>query len=284
MTDTKLLDEYCGLIKTAGGKINATDVLIVVDMQIDFLPGGKLGVTEGDSTIPGIKKLISGFAAKNAPVFFTRDYHPINHCSFTTKGGPFNPHCIQGSEGAKFTPELTEVAQPLLKEGKVGVLYKGFCDAIDSFGAFPYSDETIKSGRVSNSAPESCGCKSQCWTGAFCLFASSVEEDMNAPPDVMAILNKIEFDDAIQSKIKDKATARVFVVGLTLDFCVVDTAINETEAAGYKDVSIITDCSRSVHIGPGGPVGSGFVSPADDFVKRTEKAGVKLVTSDVVKL
>jgi nicotinamidase/pyrazinamidase len=78
--------------------------LIIVDVQRDFLPGGALGVPDGDQVIGRINELISdgGFDA----VFATRDWHPEDHSSFTAEGGPWPPHCVQGTPGAELSPEL----------------------------------------------------------------------------------------------------------------------------------------------------------------------------------
>ncbi|MFB3925790.1 MAG: isochorismatase family protein [Syntrophales bacterium] len=82
------------------------DALIVVDMQNCFLPGGVLGVSSGDEVIGPLNRLIRIFQEKNLPVFFSRDWHPANHCSFHERGGPWPPHCVQNTEGAEFSPAL----------------------------------------------------------------------------------------------------------------------------------------------------------------------------------
>lgn len=86
--------------------LNDDDALIVVDMQKDFLPGGSLPVPDGDSVIPALNEYCRLFADRGLPVFATRDWHPPDHCSFESQGGPWPPHCIAGSEGAEFSPDL----------------------------------------------------------------------------------------------------------------------------------------------------------------------------------
>jgi nicotinamidase/pyrazinamidase len=76
--------------------------LLVVDVQNDFCPGGALAVPKGDSIIPGLNAVTRAFAKANLPLFFTRDWHPANHCSFKAQGGMWPPHCIQGTRGAEF--------------------------------------------------------------------------------------------------------------------------------------------------------------------------------------
>jgi len=97
--------EYADLGAEKGFK--ADDVLLVIDMQNDFLPavdaplGGRFGVAEGGEASAIIIPLIHACLSAGGKVVATRDYHPKDHCSFMTNGGPFPDHCIQGSDGAK---------------------------------------------------------------------------------------------------------------------------------------------------------------------------------------
>lgn len=84
----------------------AGDALVVVDVQRDFLPGGALGVPDGDEVVPALNRCIALFAAARLPTFFTRDWHPPDHCSFHPQGGPWPPHCVAGSAGAAFAAGL----------------------------------------------------------------------------------------------------------------------------------------------------------------------------------
>ena len=78
------------------------DALLIVDLQVDFLPGGKLGVPDGDAVIAPINRLIDLYTARGLPVVASRDWHPELHCSFAAQGGPWPPHCVAASEGAAF--------------------------------------------------------------------------------------------------------------------------------------------------------------------------------------
>lgn len=80
--------------------------LIIVDLQNDFCPGGALGVKDGDKVVPVVNDLINEFTRQGYPVFATRDWHPPHHVSFKERGGPWPPHCVQNSEGARFHPDL----------------------------------------------------------------------------------------------------------------------------------------------------------------------------------
>lgn len=82
------------------------DVLLVVDVQNDFMPGGKLAVPKGDEVVPVINRYMQHFVSKGLPIICSRDWHPLNHCSFQSQGGPWPAHCIAGSGGAAFAVGL----------------------------------------------------------------------------------------------------------------------------------------------------------------------------------
>ena len=128
-----------------------TQALIVIDVQNDFCPGGALAVPEGDLIVPGINALMAEFPA----VILTQDWHPAGHSSFASEHPgkkpmemtemPYGPqvlwpdHCIQGSIGAQFHPDLTVDRADL-------ILRKGFNRAIDSYSAFFENDHRTPTG------------------------------------------------------------------------------------------------------------------------------------------
>jgi nicotinamidase/pyrazinamidase len=81
---------------------SARDALIIVDVQNDFCPGGALAVPQGNEVIPTINRLLKQSWLSVA----TMDWHPAEHSSFEPHGGPWPPHCIQGTTGAELHPEL----------------------------------------------------------------------------------------------------------------------------------------------------------------------------------
>lgn len=83
-------------------EIQPDDALVVVDVQHDFLPGGALGVAEGDRIFAPIAAL----APKFPRVYATRDWHPADHTSYAQYGGPWPVHCVAGTHGAAFDPRL----------------------------------------------------------------------------------------------------------------------------------------------------------------------------------
>lgn len=82
------------------------DALIAVDVQNDFCPGGALEVEAGDEVVPLLNVWIETANRIGIPIIASRDWHPVDHCSFETQGGPWPPHCIQDTPGAAFHPDL----------------------------------------------------------------------------------------------------------------------------------------------------------------------------------
>jgi len=86
--------------------LRAGDALVAVDVQVDFLPGGALPVPAGDEVVPALNRHLARFLAAGLPIVLTRDWHPAAHVSFRAQGGPWPPHCVQGTPGAAFAPGL----------------------------------------------------------------------------------------------------------------------------------------------------------------------------------
>lgn len=89
-----------------GSSLSSGDALLVVDVQRDFCAGGSLAVPGGDEVVPVMNAWIREAERAGVPVIASRDWHPPDHMSFVQRGGPWPPHCVQGSEGAKFHPDL----------------------------------------------------------------------------------------------------------------------------------------------------------------------------------
>jgi nicotinamidase/pyrazinamidase len=130
---------------------NETNALIVIDIQNDFCPGGALAVDRGDTIIPRVNALMGEFRT----VVLTQDWHPKDHSSFAANhpgASPFTQidmaygpqtlwpaHCVQGSPGASFHPDLhTDPAQLIIR--------KGFRAGIDSYSAFFENDQATPTG------------------------------------------------------------------------------------------------------------------------------------------
>lgn len=80
--------------------------LIIIDVQKDFCEEGILPANDTKSLIEPLNKCINWAWNNNIPSIFTRDWHPADHCSFNTQGGPWPPHCVQGTSGAEFAEGL----------------------------------------------------------------------------------------------------------------------------------------------------------------------------------
>ena len=109
--------------------MQATDALIIVDVQNDFCPGGSLPVENGDAVVPVLNRYIEQFKAAGLPIIATRDWHPPKTTHFSTYGGPWPPHCIQGTAGACFHAELALPAN-------VTIISKGAAAEADDYSGF----------------------------------------------------------------------------------------------------------------------------------------------------
>jgi nicotinamidase/pyrazinamidase len=129
----------------------ADTALIVIDLQNDFCPGGRLAVAGGDEIVPVVNRMIA-----DAPhVILTQDWHPADHKSFASQHegkAPFETvempygkqtlwpdHCVQGTAGAEFHRELEWTRAEL-------VVRKGFRAEIDSYSAFFENDRRTPTG------------------------------------------------------------------------------------------------------------------------------------------
>lgn len=82
------------------------DALVLVDVQVDFCPGGALPIERGDDVVPVLNRWIGAAVHAGVPVYASRDWHPAGHLSFVESGGRWPPHCLQDSNGARFHPGL----------------------------------------------------------------------------------------------------------------------------------------------------------------------------------
>ncbi|MCH8122455.1 MAG: nicotinamidase [Bacteroidetes bacterium] len=82
------------------------DALMIVDVQKDFCPGGALPIEDGDKVVPILNRWIAAAVARGVPIYASRDWHPVGHVSFNERGGPWPPHCLQDSDGARFHSNL----------------------------------------------------------------------------------------------------------------------------------------------------------------------------------
>jgi len=115
--------------------MRSKDALIVIDVQNDFCAGGALAVKDGEQVVPPLNRYIEKFTKAGLPIFATRDWHPEKTSHFNTGGGPWPPHCIQGSKGAQFYPDLTLPYDAVIVSAGMGADedgYSGFLGRDDS--------------------------------------------------------------------------------------------------------------------------------------------------------
>ncbi|HXO06980.1 MAG TPA: nicotinamidase [Solirubrobacteraceae bacterium] len=103
------------------------EALIMVDMQNDFCSGGALAVPEGDAVIEPVNDLAREFQY----VVATRDWHPPDHASFVTQGGPWPIHCVRDTFGAEIHDRIdTSQIDAIVDAGRTPEMegYSGFED------------------------------------------------------------------------------------------------------------------------------------------------------------
>ncbi|GAB5426603.1 MAG: bifunctional nicotinamidase/pyrazinamidase [Devosia indica] len=131
--------------------ITPQDVLVVVDVQYDFLPGGSLAVAGGDEIVPLVNKLAGRFSN----VVLTQDWHPADHISFASQHAgkaPFETieldygtqvlwpdHCVWQTKGAELSRDLNIPHAQL-------IIRKGYNRAIDSYSGFQEADRETLTG------------------------------------------------------------------------------------------------------------------------------------------
>ncbi len=177
-------------------QFDATAGLIVVDVQNDFAdPSGSLYVPGGETVIPYINEQIHAAAEADALVVYSQDWHPERTAHFEAYGGIWPVHCVAGTKGADFHPDLDVVEGSIhLKKGQGGE---------DGYSAFSVRD------------PE---------TGE-------------------------ESSTGLLDNLERAGVERVAVLGLALDYCVKETAL---DAAGSgMPTTLLADGSRPVNLQPG---------------------------------
>jgi nicotinamidase/pyrazinamidase len=163
------------------GSATDRDVLIVADPQLDFCPGGALAVPRGDEIVPAVNRLARRFRH----VVLTQDWHPAGHASFASAHPGRKPfetieadygrqtlwpdHCVQGTEGAAFHPELDIPRVEL-------VIRKGYRSNIDSYSAFRENDRKTPTGLAGYLRERGFERVTVCGLATdFCVFFSAID-------------------------------------------------------------------------------------------------------------
>jgi len=131
-------------------------VLLLIDVQNDFCPGGALAVKDGDAVVAPLNRLSRAFAGRGAHVIATQDWHPQGHISFASSHNAGKPgdvintplvegqvlwpdHCVQGTKGAEFHLDLDTKPVSIITR-------KGFNKSLDSYSSFFENDRKTKTG------------------------------------------------------------------------------------------------------------------------------------------
>ena len=264
-----------------------TDALLVVGMQADFVPqdpvlnpeGGRFGVTGGANIVGTVVDLIDAAVASGATVCATRAYHPRDFSAFTTQGGPFPPHCVQGTAGSRFLPPVAAaLANGVRTAGRTKV-YVAFKGLHEDKTRMPQGDGA-KAAKELNSMGSSLILKQSALLGGV---GHEEEVDVDAPPDVLAVASdgvergRLSLQQALGAS-DGGGPRRLFVCGLPLDYAVVETCV-QAAACGYETY-LVYDAARAAHMPGIGKVGSGFlVDPVSSLIPRLEPVGVRAVTA-----
>src|SRR5437588_8341212 len=108
---------------------NNQKALIVVDVQNDCWPGGSLAVADGYQVVAPLNQLIKEFLDRGEPVYKTRDWHPAQTKHFQAYGGIWPVHCVQGTRGAEFHPDLSD-------DPRITIISKGVDESADGYSGF----------------------------------------------------------------------------------------------------------------------------------------------------
>ena len=195
------------------------DVLLIVDVQNDFCPGGALAVPDGDAIVPAVNRLARSFAH----VILTQDWHPPGHASFASSHPgkrPFDAievsygtqilwpdHCVQGTQGASFHPELDVPHAEL-------VVRKGFRRAIDSYSAFRENDRLTPTGLAGYLRERGLERITMCGLATdFCVAFSAVDgrEAGFAVTVVTSVCRGIDIDGSAARAMRSMSEAGVSV-------------------------------------------------------------------------
>jgi nicotinamidase/pyrazinamidase len=201
-------------------KRNDRDVLLIVDVQNDFCPGGALAVPRGDEIVPVINRLAADFAH----VILTQDWHPQGHTSFASSHPGKQPfetievaygpqilwpdHCVQGTAGAAFHASLAVPHAEL-------VLRKGFRSAIDSYSAFRENDQQTLTGLAGYLKERGFEHVTACGLATdFCVFFSAID-GRKAGFDVTVVTSAcrgIDVDGSLSRAMRSMSEAGVILV------------------------------------------------------------------------
>ena len=114
------------------------EALLIVDVQRDFCDGGALAAPHADDILPALNRHIAEAHARGLPIYASRDWHPSVTSHFEAYGGEWPPHCVEGTSGAEFHPQLELPADTI-------VISKGGDPSRPGYSAFDGRTDTGRS-------------------------------------------------------------------------------------------------------------------------------------------
>ena len=114
------------------------EALLIVDVQRDFCDGGALAAPHADDILPALNRHIAEAHARGLPIYASRDWHPPVTSHFEAYGGEWPPHCVEGTPGAEFHPQLELPAETI-------VISKGSDPSRPGYSAFDGRTDTGRS-------------------------------------------------------------------------------------------------------------------------------------------
>jgi nicotinamidase/pyrazinamidase len=193
--------------------------LLIVDVQNDFCPGGALAVSGGDEVVEPLNELAEAFEEKGHLVLFSRDWHPGETSHFKEFGGPWPPHCVRGTNGAEFHPDL--ILYPAQELGSDIIISKAMGADEDGYSPLCANAYADPEGKTDDLGP-----------------------DENAGTVVAGLTNAVEF-------LRRHNVEELYIGGLATDYCVKAGVMDALKLPFIKRVHLLTDAIGAVNVNPG---------------------------------
>jgi len=193
--------------------------LLIVDVQNDFCPGGALAVADGDKVVGPLNELAEVFEEKGHIVLFSRDWHPRETSHFKEFGGFWPPHCVRGTKGAEFHPDL--ILYPAQELGSDIIISKAMGAAEDGYSPLCENAFADPEGKTDDLGAED-----------------------NAGPVIAGLMNAVEF-------LRTHNVEELYVGGLATDYCVKAGVLHGLGLPFIKRVYVLTDAIGAVNVKEG---------------------------------
>ncbi|MGA2810068.1 MAG: isochorismatase family protein [Candidatus Acidiferrum sp.] len=152
--------------------------LIVVDVQRDFCEGGALAAANTLSLLEPLQRFIAAARQAGVEIVFTQDWHPLNHASFQSQGGPWPVHCVASSRGAELMPPLDAAAGDM-------VIHKGASVEGAGYSGFENTGLREQLGALGVEEVAVCGVATEYCVRATAIDAAAAEFDVTVLTDLI---------------------------------------------------------------------------------------------------